>query len=147
MMSAVKHLLCGVPQGSVLGPILFIIYMADLVAIVERHGVCPRLYADDTQVYGSDRPSAVHDFQQRLSACLNDVATWLRTNRLQLNTNKTELLWCTTARRQHQLPTTALRVGPGLVSPSPWVPDLGIFIDADLSMRESSRLSRAVSPR
>jgi len=58
----------------------------------------------------------------------------MRTNRLQLNPNKTDLLWCSTARRQRQLPTTALRVGPDLVSPSPWVQDLGIFIDADLSM-------------
>jgi len=42
---------------------------------------------------------------------------------------------CSTARRQRQLPTTALRVEPDLVSPSSWVRDLGIFIDADLSMR------------
>jgi len=58
----------------------------------------------------------------------------MSTNRLQLNTNKTDLLWYSTARRQRQLPTTALRVGPDLVSPSPWVRDLGIFIDADLSI-------------
>jgi len=59
----------------------------------------------------------------------------MRTNRLRFNTNKTDLLWCSTVRRQHQLPTTAVRVGPDLVSPSPWVRDFGIFIDADLSMR------------
>jgi len=58
----------------------------------------------------------------------------MRTNRLQLNTNKMDLLWCSIARRQRQLPTTALRVGPDLVSSSPWVWDLGMFIDADLSL-------------
>jgi len=47
---------------------------------------------------------------------------------------KLSLLWCSTACRQHQLPTTAHRVGPDLVSPSPWVRDLGIFTDADLSV-------------
>jgi len=130
-----QYVRSGQMRSAVLGPILSIIYMAALVAVVERHGFCPHLYADDTQVYGSCRPSAVHDFQQRLSACLDDVATWMRTNRLQLNTNKTDMLWCSTARRQRQLPTTALRVGLDLVSPSPWVRDLGIFIDADLSMR------------
>jgi len=90
-------------QGSVIGPILFIMYTVDLVALVERHGLCPHLYANDMQIYGSCPPSAVHDLQQRLSACMDDVHFWMQSNRLQLNSNKTELLWCTTARRQHQL--------------------------------------------
>jgi len=136
MRSAVKYLVCGILQGSVLGPILFIIYVADLVAVVERCGFCLHLYADDTLVYCSCRPPAVHDFQQRLSACLGDVATWMRTNRLQLNTNKTDLLWCFTARRQRQQPQLSeLGHMSSVVSPLPWVRDLGIFIDADLSMR------------
>ena len=49
-------LTCGVPH--VLGPILFILYTADLVGLVEQHGFRLHLYADDSQVYGSCRPSA-----------------------------------------------------------------------------------------
>jgi len=51
-----------VPQESVLGPILFVLYRADLVQLVETFGLSLHLYADDTQVYGSCMPSAVELF-------------------------------------------------------------------------------------
>ena len=93
--------------------------------------------ADDTQVYGSCRPFAVTDFQLRLSACVDDIASWMLANRRQLNrpTGKTDLLWCATSRRRHQLPTSALRIGSDLVKPSASVRDLGIYFDAYFSMR------------
>jgi len=70
-------------------------------------------------------------------ACLrvDDIAAWMLANRLQLNTAKTDLLWCATSRRPHQLPTSALMIGCDLVSPSTSVRDLGIYFDVDLSMR------------
>ena len=94
----------------------------------EGHGFCPHLYADDTQVYGSCRPPAMHDLQRRLSACIDDIHNWMQVNRLQLNTNKTELIWCTTTRRQSQLPRSALRIGTDAIIPS-------AVVDSDLSMR------------
>jgi len=55
-------------------------------------------------------------------------------NRLQLNATKTEILWCATPRRQHQLPTSAVRVGAAHVMPTTSVRDLGIYIGSDVSM-------------
>jgi len=119
----------------VLGPILFILYVADLATLVESHGLTPYQYADDSQIYGSCSPSHVDDLSSTLSGCVNDVADWMQSNRLQLNAGKTELLWCTTSWHQNRLPTATLTVGPAAtVAPVSSVRDLGIFIDSDLVM-------------
>lgn len=78
-----------------------------------------------------------------MSACIDDVALWMRSNRLQLNTGKTEVLWCATSRRQHQIPQATVRVGDDWITPAVSVRNLGIYFDADASMR--SHVTKTVS--
>jgi len=127
--SAMKFVLCGVPQGSVLEPILFLLYTADLLRLIEQHGLHPHLYADDVQIYGACAPSATHQLSQQIAACEDDVALWMRSNRLQQNTAKTEVLWCASCRRQHQIPQSTVRIGDDNVTPIAFVRDLGIYLD------------------
>lgn len=82
---------CGVPQGSILGPLLFNIYMLPLAQIMEHHNISYHTYADDTQLYISVS-SHDHNPLLSLSNCIHQNNDWMCQNFLQLNPEKTEVL-------------------------------------------------------
>jgi len=96
--SAMSDSKFGVPRGSVLGPILFIMYTADVIRIVERFGLGVHQYADDTQIHGSCRPNSSASLCHDIGACVGSLTRWTGSNRLQLNAAKTEFLWCALSR-------------------------------------------------
>ena len=88
--SSIKQVTCSIPQGSVLGPLLFLLYMADLEDSAAKHGVTFYAFADDTQVYIHCEFHNTATSRDILESC---IGHWMLANRLKLNPDKTELLW------------------------------------------------------
>ena len=78
---------CGVPQGSILGPILFILYMGPLSEIIKRHNLEYHFYADDTQLYMTFAASSQLEADEArfaIEACAYDIKCWMTENRLKV---------------------------------------------------------------
>jgi len=111
--------------------------------LVMKSGLLLHLYADDLQIYGFCASTATQALLDQVAACISVVWSWMRSNRLQLNADKTESLWCAPARQQHLIPSSPLSVCSDYIVPSNHVRDLGIYIDSDMSMK--THVSRTVS--
>ena len=79
----------GVRQGSVLGPILFTIYIKPFSAIIDSHSIIHHSFADDLQLQMSATPDEISELHHSMQSFISDVKAWATANMLKLNDNKT----------------------------------------------------------
>src|SRR6218665_3654351 len=91
--SKIFSVLFGVPEGSILGPLLFILYTSNIVNIASQHGLMVHLYADGTQLYIKLCCKNLENTKVKMAAGFHHIQSWCASMRLKLNATKTELIW------------------------------------------------------
>ena len=112
-------------------------YTVDLVALIQQQRLQPHLYADDTQIVGSCRPTSedITTLRHRIELFIANIADWMSSNRLQQNTSKSGLMRCSSSSRRYLFPSDNLIVGSDVIVPVETVRNLVIYVDTTMSMR------------
>ena len=132
----------GVPQGSILGPILFLIYINDLVNVSDRCKYV--IFADDTTLLFADKNILL--LHNKLKHDLELIKQWIIDNKLSLNISKTNLVFFTNRSDNSEFPPVAIE--NKTVQQVPYTKFLGVFVDEHIKWKtrirsECMKLSRA----
>lgn len=131
----------GVPQGSVLGPLVFILYTYPLSIIISGFkNIQHHLYADDTQIYIAITPENATSAIPELQSCLKSVQTWMDYNKLKLNPDKTEfIIFGSDSQRNELSHIFPVDILGNKLSPNNKVRNLGVLFDS--AFRFSAQIS------
>ncbi len=136
--SSAENLTFGVPQGSVLGPILFCVYTTPLGDILRAQEVDFHLYADDSSLYLAFEPNfnqSQIDAVNRMERAISDARSWMLSNKLMINDGKTIFMTIGNSPHLEKLNFDSIRVGDDVIHASDTAKNLGSIFDSGMTMR------------
>ena len=136
VVSASRPLVYGVPQGSVLGPILFTLYSQPLPDVISDHDCDYHKYADDTELSKGASPDQFDSVQSCIQTCIGDVLIWMNSNKLKLNTDKTEVTPVGSTSRVTLVESECANIDGNSVPFKMSVKYLEVHLDQTLPMRQ-----------
>ena len=137
LLSSPQTCTSGVPQGSVLGPLLFTIYVSPIASLLSQLGVNQHQYADDTQLHIAISPSTSSFELHKLESALHTLSNWFSENWLALNPEKSDAILLGTHQRNNSLSNiSTINVAGSTVSLSDHIKLLGLTLDNSLTFHK-----------
>ena len=133
VLSEISEMICGVPQVSVLGPLMFVLNTVDILHMIENNGLKGHMYADDTQSYVHFNPNDIGMAITSIQACFHDLQTWMMNNKLVLNASKTEIIIFGSQYLLDKVNISSIALGDVQVTITDKVRNLGVTFDSLLS--------------
>ena len=135
--SSPQKLHFGIPQGSVVGPLFFVLYTCCIGTIIRKYDIMYHLYADDVQLYLPFDPKATRGFEnavETLSTCISEISKWMTLNKLKLNNDKTEFFVAASPYNLRFISDISINIGNCSITRSPCIKNLGVVFDQAMTM-------------